>query len=304
VPGAAASIPPAKRSGGALALVLGLGLVAAVGAGFYFLRAQQAATLPGPATTATQAAPVETAAPRGSIKVDSEPAGASIWINGDLRKEVTPATVDGLPVGQEIQLKLSKEGFESHRETVKLATAGETKAVTAKMQTGSVTVELDVMPEPTVWVDGAPWKGDWKKITGLSADDEHKVVVSASGYVPKTFTFTGKQGEKKQFKHVLTRMTDAQLAQAEKDKNRPPAGGTATSETPTASGPATVRVNAKPGYCANVTVNGASLGPTPVSTTVSSGTVRISCKTPDGKTLGQSAKAEAGQTVRVTFSVE
>jgi serine/threonine-protein kinase len=306
-PGAAASIPPAKRSSGMFAGVVALLLVAVVGVGFYFYRAgQQQGAVASPQATATQAPTVQAAAPKGSIKLESEPAGASIWLNGDLRKEVTPATIDNLPLGQDIQVKLSKEGFESHREAVKLDAEGATKTITAKMQTGSVTVELDVAPEPMVWVDGSPWKGDWKKITGLSADDEHKVVVSASGYLPKTFTFTGKQGEKKQFKHFLQKMTAAQLQQAEKDKDRPktPSTGAATAETPAATGPATVRVNAKPGYCANVTVNGASLGPTPVSTTVTSGTVRISCKTPDGKTLGQSAKADAGQTVRVTFSVD
>jgi serine/threonine-protein kinase len=306
-PGAAATIPPQKRSSGLLVGLVGLLLVAVAGVGFYVWRTNQAARAqavaqPPPAASA----PAPEAEPKGSIKLESDPAGAAIWLNGDLRKEVTPATIDNLPVGQDIQVKLSKEGLESHRETIKLDKDGDTKTVTAKMQVGSVSVDLDVAPEPAVWVDGSPWKGDWKHITGLSADDEHKVVVSAMGYVPKTFTFTGKQGEKKQFKHYLVKMTPEQLAalQADKskDKDKPkPGGGT---DTPTATGPATVRVNAKPGYCANVVVNGASLGPTPVSTTVPAGTVKISCKTPDGKTLGQGAKADAGQTVRVTFSVE
>jgi serine/threonine protein kinase len=305
-PAAATTIPPVKKSSTGLFAGIALALAAA-GAGGYFLMTRDAATKPveSPTTSAPAAEvappPVD---PKGKLKIESDPVGAAIWINGDLRQEVTPATID-LPVGREIQIKLSKEGYESHREDVKFSEAGQEKAISAKMGTGSVTIELDVQPEPQIWVDQKPWKGDVKKITGLSANEEHKIVLSASGYVPKTFSFTGKQNEKKVIKHVLVRMTAAQLAQQEADSKNPKAPPTAaTTDTPgpAATGPGTVRVNAKGGFC-NVSINGAAVGPTPVVASAPAGTVKVSCKPESGPAQAQAVKLEAGGTARVTFVV-
>ncbi len=290
-PGAAASIaPPPKRSGAVWALVAAVA-VAGAAAGLYVWKGQPATPTDAPASTGqAQPTPAPAPDPRGSIKLESDPAGASIWINGDLRKEVTPATIDNLPLGQDLQIKLSKEGFESHKEALKLERAGDTKAITAKLRTGSVTVELDILPEPTIWVDEKPWKGDPKKITGLSADEEHKIVVAASGYTPKTFNFVGKQGETKKFKHVMPKQSDA-----------PPTPDKTADTPPTPTGTGSVRVNAKGGHCVNVTVNGASFGPTPVVASVPAGTVRVTCKREDGTSASQGAKVEPGGTARVSF---
>ncbi len=292
-PGAATSIaPPAKRSGAVWGLVVGLA-VAAAAAGLYLWKGQGQTTQASvPTATTSQAAdtPPPAADPRGAIKLESTPSGASIWINGDLRKEVTPATIDHLPIGQDLNVKLSMEGFESHKETVKLERAGDTKAITVKMATGSVTVELDILPEPTVWVDEKPWKGDAKKITGLSADEEHKIVVAASGYVPKTFTFVGKQGETKKIKHVMPKGSDAPLPE-KTSKGEPTASG----------GTGSVRVNAKGSHCVNVTINGAAVGPTPAIGSAPAGTVRVTCKREDGSSASQSVKLEPGGTARVSF---
>jgi len=66
-------------------------------------------------------------------------------------------------------------------------------------------------------------------------------------------------------------------------------------------GPAKVRVGAKGGFC-NVTVNGASYGPTPVEAPVTSGTVRVSCKPASGPSMSQTVKVEPGATARVLWS--
>jgi serine/threonine-protein kinase len=293
LPGAAASIaPPAKRSGAIWALVAAI-MVAGLAAGLYVWKGQGQSQGAATASTTTETAqPAPAADPRGSVKLESDPPGASIWINGDLRKEVTPATVDHLPIGQDLQIKLSMEGFESHKEAVKLERAGDTRAITVKMKTGSVTVELDVLPEPTVWVDEKPWKGDPKKITGLSADEEHKIVVAASGYVPKTFSFVGKQGETKKFKHVMPKASDAPPP----DKTSKDSG-----KDPPATGTGSVRVNAKGSHCVSVSVNGAGVGPTPAIATVPAGTARVTCKREDGSSASQSVKVEPGGTARVSF---
>ncbi len=305
-PGAAASIPPAPKRSAGVFVGVALAAAAALGVGYLLLKGDPPKTAD---ITATTSAPVQGAvAPpaeaRGKLTIESDPTGASIWINGDMRKELTPATID-LPVGSEIQIKLSKEGLESHRETVTFKEGGETKKISAKMATGSVTAELDIMPEPTVWVDQKPWKGDWKKISGLSADEEHKIVVSANGYQAKTFTFTGKQGEKVKLKHVMLKLTPEQIAQQERDKKAqkdPKVPPTSTGEAPVAAGPGTVRVNAKGGFCI-VTINGASYGATPVVASVPAGTVKVSCKPESGAAMSQAVKLEPGGTARVSFNV-
>jgi serine/threonine-protein kinase len=302
--GQAASIPPEKKRSNAPIVIGGLLALAAAGGGVYFLTQKPPAAQPQIVSSAPSAAEPEA---KASIKVTSDPPGAAIWINGDLRSEVTPATIENLPLNREIKLKLSLEGFESYKESITLAKAGDTKAIDAKMKTGSVTVTLDVVPEPSVWVDGKPWKGSAKKITGLSADEEHKIVVSASGYVPKSFTFTGKQGETKAFDAKLVKGDPAAIAAAEKaaaEKSADKAAEKASEKKPDAqaSGPGTVRVNAKGGYC-NVTINGSAMGVTPTGGPVPAGTAKVTCKPENGPSMTQTVTVEAGQTARVIFQI-
>jgi serine/threonine protein kinase len=311
-PGAVASAsipaPPPPRSRVGVLAGLAIGALAVGGAIFAASRSAPPATTASAAATPSSAA----VADRASLRVESTPAGAAIWLDGDLRRETTPATLENLPIGRELSLKLTLEGYESHRATHTLGRAGDTETLRAEMKTGSVKVELDVTPEPTVWVDGKPWKGSSKSITGLAADEEHKVMVTATGYLPKTFVFTGKQGETKKFQHALTKMSAEQIAALSKSAapstpaapSMPTAATSAPDEPakPQATGPGTVRVNAKGGYC-NVSINGQPYGPTPVSATVPAGTVRVSCKPDSGPSQTQAVKVDAGQTARVSFSV-
>ena len=75
--------------------------------------------LPTQAPTATAASTLD-AQNRGAIGVKSDPPGAAIWINGDLRPETTPATISQLPTGRPIEVKLTKDGFERASEELSL----------------------------------------------------------------------------------------------------------------------------------------------------------------------------------------
>lgn len=282
--------PPAKRSNaGAIA---GVAIVLAAGAGaLLYLRQAGAPETPAEAHTSVPASAAVVEA-RGAIDVTSKPDGCAIWINGDLRPETTPAHIDKLPLGRAIQLKLTKEGFEAYHADVTLTDAEPTQKVDASMSSGSVTVILKIDPPPTVWIDGKPWKGDRGKLDGLSAGDEHKIVVSAAGYQPKTFTITAAQGETKTITETLVKAEGGGSGAAATAKPEAPAGA-----------PAKVRVSSKPGFC-NVTVNGAALGPTPVEATVSAGTVRVSCAPSNGPTQQQTLTVGPGDTGRVYFKVE
>ncbi len=293
-----AAAPKKSSPVGVIAAVLAL---CALGGGFVFMR-RQAEMQRREMTVAHDKemhdrAPVPDAVPesRGALDISTTPDGCAIWINGDLRPEMTPAKIEKLPFGRALSLKLTKEGLEPYRETITLSDALAMKTIHADMKAGSVTVLLKVDPPPTVWLDGKPWKGDRAKLDGLSADEEHKVVVSANGYIAKTLSFTAQPGETKTFTEVLLKADPNAAAAA----GKPDEGKVAAP----AGAPAKVRVGAKGGFC-NVTVNGASLGATPVEATVTAGTVRVSCKPATGAAMSQTIQVAAGETGRVSFKID
>jgi len=288
-PGAVSTIAPPQRT--PKGVWLGLGAIALLGAsGFAYLATRKAETAPTPVVqAATQSVPAEAPKPKGTIEVKSDPEGCAIWINGALQDETTPASIANLPLDKEIELKLTKEGLVSYRESVTLTAEDKSKTVDAKLASGSVTVLIKVKPEASVFVDGTQWKGKSGEISGLSPG-KHKIVLSASGYAPKTITIDAKQGETKTIEETLVKGSAAAVK----------AGGDAPPKE--AGAPGTVRVGAKGGYC-NVSVNGAARGPTPVQASVPSGTVRVSCTPPGGSPMSQSVKVQPGQTVPVFFRI-
>jgi serine/threonine-protein kinase len=295
--GSGVHLPPRRRWAG-LAAGVAAALAAAFGAVLYLQReqdAQVAEDRAGAEAAAMSAAPAQIAPPapeaRGSIEIASTPPGCAIWINGDLRKEMTPARIDNLPLGREIEVKLTKEGLEPYREAVTLTEQAPSRAISKQMAQGSVTVVLKVTPPPTVWLDGTQWKGEGNQIEGVTAGEEHKLVLSADGYAPRTVKFVAKAGD--------TKVIELQLPKAgagggEADPGEPAAAG---------GGQAKVRVGAKGGFC-NVSVNGAALGPTPVEAAVKAGTVRVTCKPPDGKAQSQVVRVAPGDVARVSFKLD
>jgi serine/threonine-protein kinase len=286
-------VEPPRRSSAPLIAGISVAVVAAA-AVFLALRP------PGGAGGAASATTVSTSAPeaaKGSVDITSDPPGCAIWVNGDLRQEETPAKVD-LPLGREIQLKLTKEGLEAYRETFTLTSDAPSKKIDAKMHTGSVTVVLKIDPPPTIWLDGKPWKGDRNKIENLSAGEEHKLVLTANGFVPKTITFSAQQGETKTFEERLVR-ADASGA----GTSSPTASGTPTTTGGGGGGTGKVRINSKGGFC-NVSVNGAGVGSTPTEASVPAGNVRVTCKPPSGPSQTQVVHVGAGETARVSFKLD
>jgi serine/threonine protein kinase len=277
-------------------LFAGVAVALVVAAGVFF--AVRSPVQPGGAATAGPTTSAAPEAARGFLDITSDPPGCAIWVNGDLRQEVTPAKVEQLPFGRELQLKLTKEGLEAYRETITLTADAPTKKIDAKMHAGSVTVVLKIDPPPVIWIDGKPWKGDKNKIENLSAGEEHKIVLSASGFVPKTLTFSAQQGETKTFEERLVR-GDAGTA-------APPGGsstGAAPVTAPTSGGTGKVRINSKGGFC-TVSVNGAGAGSTPTEAVVPAGNVRVTCKPPSGPAQTQVVKVGAGETARVSFKLD
>jgi serine/threonine-protein kinase len=102
-----------RRRGVALGATVTLLVAAGVGTG-WMLQHRANGGAPAAATAG---------ALKGSIVVTSQPAGAAIWLNGDLRPEVTPATISQLPTGRSIGVKLTKDGFDRASEEIVLTDA-------------------------------------------------------------------------------------------------------------------------------------------------------------------------------------
>ena len=255
------------------------------------------------------------ATPKGSIVVTSDPPGAAIWINGDLRPEVTPATVTQLPTGRSIGVKLTKDGFERSSEEI-LLTDGEPKGnVAITLRRGSVSVDVSCKiagadcQSVKLTLDGKAEAGT--KLDGVSSGDKHTLVVSVPGASEQTFSFSGAPFEKKHFDVVLDKdATDAPSApggtssghHAHASANAAPQSANApASAAPVGTGK--LNVGASGGWC-NVTVDGVARGATPVAgIDLGVGPHKVTCTLADGKAQTAMVTVNADATARYRFTL-
>ena len=231
---------------------------------------------------------------RGSISLASEPPGATIWIDGEMRPEVTPAELQQLPTGRALDVKISKEGFEPQKKAITLTVDLPTTRWDAALSKGSVTLDLAIKPIPpgiTILLDGKP--SPESTITGLTSGDQHKLVVGAPGYVDQVFTFIATPQETKHFDVLLAR---------ESRRVRSPSPGNSNSQAaPVGNGK--LNVGASPGWC-NVSVDGVARGATPVAgLELSAGSHRVVCSPPDHAPLATTVSVSADGTTRYRFTL-
>jgi len=280
---------PANRGKGGVfvGLLLAFILVAGGGGSVWYLKHKQ------PQQGGQVTAPLPPPAVKGTIEVASNPPGASIWINGDLRPEVTPATLTQLPTGGgAIEVKLTHDGFESEKQSVTLTEAVPKGTIKVDLKKGSVVVTVTVLPaglKPTLSLDGK--KYDTLEADGIPSGDQHKLIVSASGYQDYTTTFIGTPQEKKHFDVTL-----------QKEVKATGTAHTATAAVPTGSGK--LNVGASGGWC-NVSVDGVPRGATPVAgIELSAGPHRVTCSPGDGKPpQTATVVVPANDTARQKFSL-
>ena len=240
--------------------------------------------------------PVAVAA-RGQVSLTSDPPGATIWVDGEMRTDVTPAQVAQLPLGRAIEVKLTKDGFESVKQTFTL-TEGTTSANwDAKLSKGSVALDVTLNPP----VAGAVLLLDGKKLAGtngseLTSGDQHKLIVGAPGYVDQTFTFIGNPLEKKHFDVTLQKESHhTHVYQS--------SGATVTPQPAAPVGTGKLNVGVSPGWC-NVTVDGVARGATPVAgIELPAGNHRVVCTAPDHAPMSANVTVPADGTARYRFSL-
>lgn len=277
------SVPPPAKSNAKWAFAA-IAVVALAAAGTVVaLRKQEP---PASAQTTQPEAPVA----KATLVVKSDPAGAHIWINGEVRAEVTPATIENLPIGK-VDVKVGMEGYASKTEKVELA-GGPAITRNFTLQKGVVKLEINGAPVgATATLDGKPVT---LPIVEATPGEPHSVVVTAPGFVSRTLKVTGELGE--------TKKLDASLDKV------PVGGGAVAAKTgketaPQPGGSGKLMVSASGGWC-NVSVDGKPQGATPTGTIeLSAGSHSVSCTDANGKTVSQGAKVSAGETTRVKFAL-
>jgi len=105
-------------------LWMGLGIaIAAValgGAGLFVAMNPPPETAPAVATPEVDAPTPEPVQKRGKLVVTTDPPGAYVRIAGELQGDKTPTTIEKLPLDMDIEVKISREGFEDHVAKVRL----------------------------------------------------------------------------------------------------------------------------------------------------------------------------------------
>ena len=301
-PAAAHTIPevsslPARRSKRVLALGAAIGIAASLVIGFGVRR-----NTPDASTTA---APVA----RAALSITSDPPGGTIWIDGDLREERTPALLDGLPVGRELNIKITHDGYESFVEKRSLTVGVQDLATT--LVRGRLAVRVAVHPlDAKVTIDGAPVATSTKQLDathgelvleGLSTTDPHEIVAEAPGYKPKHVTFSGAAFE--------TKDVSLDLETADAPVPVHVASTSSAKATPTVVAPAApkgkgkLNVGAAGGWC-NVSVDGSPRGATPLAgLELAAGNHSVTCVSPDGKTQTSQAVVQPDAVARVKFTL-
>jgi serine/threonine-protein kinase len=209
-----------------------------------------------------------------------------------MRAEKTPVTLDKLPLGVPLSLKVTKEGYAPARHEVTLTEERRSDTFKATLSKGTVKVTVTTnVPKPHLVLDGKPVTGP--TLEGITANEEHKLTVSAQGYATRSQVFMGGPNETKSLSITL-------------DKDKPGARGSDEGEPAPVrpAGTGKLNVGSKGGYC-TVSVDGKTYGSTPVGgIALSAGNHRVSCRTESGKTLSQGVRIEADQTARVSFAIE
>ncbi|HLL00631.1 MAG TPA: serine/threonine-protein kinase [Myxococcaceae bacterium] len=161
---------PAKRKG-LVAAVAGVAALALVGL----------------LTFTLSRSPAEPAVVDGDLTVESDPAGASVAVDGVLFKVQTPGTLRMLPLEKELLVRVEKEGHEPREVTVRLSRQGPSKTISVLLpaqQAKPGTIELVTEPPgATVVLDGKPQTGVTPlTLTDVSSGVEHLIRVSLEGY--------------------------------------------------------------------------------------------------------------------------
>ncbi len=212
--------------------------------------------------------------PTGSIKVNSAPSGASIFLDGNMTvKGTTNTTLNGVSVGTHA-VKLTRSGYTDWTGQVTV-TGGQTSTISASLTpvpTGSIRVN-SAPSGASIFLDGSTTvKGTTNTTLNGILTGTHAVKLTRSGYTDWTGTVNVTGGQTSTITAVLTRVvTTGQIHVIST-----PSGG-------------------------SVSIDGSSKGVTPVTVTnVNAGTRQVTVRKSGYRTWTGTASVTAGKTTEIS----
>jgi eukaryotic-like serine/threonine-protein kinase len=159
-PTSVASERPVKRSRAGLWITSGAVLVAVLGLGGWMFAGRRSGIDPK-AAVQTQLATT------GGLRIDSQPPGAHIVVDGDPSGRQTPALLDGLPAGRTLDIQLQKDGFQTVTRRIEV-TAGKPRLHSFTLVEDWGLVVLEGLPAAAkVYVDDLPAEGGERLSLGI-----------------------------------------------------------------------------------------------------------------------------------------
>jgi len=136
----------------------------------------------------TESEPVVEAPKVGAMQITSNPAGATIFLNGQ-PQGTTPRTLPNLTAG-DYDILLKKDGHEDYSASVTV-TGGKTKRVNATLTTLKGTLRVLIKPSGAITIDGAlqkPNATDWYETRLAVGTHRVKMESAGLGFLEKTVT--------------------------------------------------------------------------------------------------------------------
>lgn len=117
----------------------------------------------------------------GSLKIDTNPSGAKVLVNGSDSDQTTPAIIDDLPLQKEADISLQKDGYKTV--TKKVMISETTQDFHADLQKKGPTLKIHTTPSnATIYLNK---KSYGNTITDLNKNQTYTLRVEAKGYDPE-----------------------------------------------------------------------------------------------------------------------
>ncbi|MBV9946409.1 MAG: PEGA domain-containing protein, partial [Myxococcales bacterium] len=162
--------------------------------------------VPAPAT-----GPAPASEPTGSLEIVTRPEGCVLAVEGVVWGNATPAKVDHLPVGRELHVTVTKDGYETLRTTATLSAEAPFKELELELKKRAATLVIQFPPPAPVdiWLDGKRYTGDRTRIEGLAPDHDHVIGFSAPGYEARSYRVALQPGQTKALNVVMPKAQTA-----------------------------------------------------------------------------------------------